>query len=216
LPGIPPHRKPASRARRLLRKLRRAAGSVRDVDVQRDLIRQHSSPATEKDARELRKILKHLRSDTAASLLDRLQHHQAKLTLSLESLLKALEPAESLTLTSTQLITLIQNWFTRSTPEPAAEDHKALHTLRKNAKLARYIAETAGPGARAPRQLARHFESVQQMGGTWHDYHSLAEVASHHLGKSAPLTKDLHRQRETVLTSYRTSVRRLRSKKTSK
>jgi CHAD domain-containing protein len=202
LPHLPPHRKEAKKAQRLLKELRQAAGNVRDLDVQRDRIRDKTSPTTQKESRELRKTLKHQRTQAESDLIDILDKHQSKLALTLESLLKALAPAERLSLTATQLAHLTQSWFTHNTPS-SSDDPDQLHTIRKTAKLARYIAETAPKSARRARKLAASFESLQQSGGEWHDWLILASFAQHHLGKSSPLAQTLHRQCRTSLTTYR-------------
>ena len=51
LPDLPRHAKPAKKAGKLLRKVRRAAGSVRDLDVQRNIVASKS-----REAAELRKV----------------------------------------------------------------------------------------------------------------------------------------------------------------
>ncbi|MCU1319127.1 MAG: domain containing protein [Edaphobacter sp.] len=202
LPHLPPHRKEAKKAQRLLKELRRAAGQVRDLDVQRDLIKDKTSADTRQDSLQLRKALKHQRTQAEADLIDTLDKHQAKLALTLESLLKALAPAERLSLPPTQLTHLTQSWFTRNIPS-TYDDPDQLHAIRKTAKLARYIAETAPNSARTARKVAASFESLQQSGGEWHDWLILADIAQDHLGKSSPLTQTLHRQCRTSLATYR-------------
>jgi len=202
LPHLPPHRKPAKKAQRLLKELRRAAGQVRDLDVQCDLIKDKTSTNTQKESLQLRNTLKHQRIQTEADLIQILDKHQSKLALTLESLLETLVPAERLSLSPTDLTHLTQSWFTRNIPS-TYDDPDQLHTIRKVAKLARYIAENAPKSARTPRKLAASFESLQQSGGEWHDWLILAAIAQDHLGKSSPLTQTLHRQCRTSLTAYR-------------
>src|ERR1017187_7315792 len=43
LPGLPPHEDEQRKVLRLIKKLRRSAGKVRDIDVQRDLIRDQAA-----------------------------------------------------------------------------------------------------------------------------------------------------------------------------
>jgi CHAD domain-containing protein len=206
LPGLPPHPKPAKKARRLLKELRRAAGHVRDLDVQSDLIEEKTSASTRKESRQLRKTLKHQRTQAEANLIETLDKHQSKLTLAIESLLKALKPVESLTLTSTRLTALTQDWFAQSLPTHSGPDDPndpdALHTIRKLAKLARYIVETAPKSARNPRKLAAAFESLQQSGGHWHDWLVLTDLAHNHLGSSSALTQTFRRHCQTALKTY--------------
>jgi CHAD domain-containing protein len=210
LPALPPHDKPTRKARRMLKKLRRAAGQVRDIDVQIDLIAAETpddAPKSfQKKSLQLRETLNHQRTAAAQRLIQILHKHQAKLALTLESLLTTLAPAEPLTVAPTQLITLIHSWFTQNTPaEPASsdDDPEHLHAIRKTAKLARYLAENAPKSARTPRKLARAFESVQQAGGDWHDWLILSTIARDELGKSSQLAESFANKCHSALATYR-------------
>jgi CHAD domain-containing protein len=202
LPGLPPHQKPEKKARRLLKKLRRAAGNVRDLDVQIALIEEKSSASTKQASDHLSKTLADQHAQAEANLIHILNEHQARLTRTVESLLEALEPAKSQTLTATQLTALDQNWFTQALPtQTNPDDPDQLHAIRKLAKLARYIAETAPKSARTPRKLAAAFESLQQAGGEWHDWLILSAIAHNELGDS-PLTRTFRRYCKTALAAY--------------
>jgi CHAD domain-containing protein len=209
LPALPLHDKPTRKARGLLKKLRRAAGQVRDIDVQIDLIAAETPDdapkSIQKKSLQLRETLNHQRTAAAQRLIQILQKHQAKLALTLESLLTTLAPAEPLTIAPTQLTTLIHSWFTQNTPaEPASrdDDPEHLHAIRKTAKLARYLAENAPKSAHTPRKLARAFESVQQAGGDWHDWLILSTIARNELGKSSPLTESFANKCHSALAIY--------------
>ncbi len=211
LPNLPPYQKPEKQARRLLKKLRRAAGNIRDLDVQIDLIEQKSSASTKESSDRLSEALKNQRAQAEADLLHILNKHQAKLTKSLESLAATLDPAKSQTVTSTRLTALTQDWFTQNIPSKAIpNDPDQLHAIRKTAKLARYIAETAPKSARNPRKLAAAFESLQQSGGEWHDWLILSGIAQDKLGDS-PLTQAFRSNCETALTNYRSHIQSLRA-----
>lgn len=209
LPEIPDHDKLARKTKRILKKLRRAAGNVRDIDVQIDLIQ---SIADEKPTREITKDSKQLQDDlekerkrSATRLLDTLDQRQSGVTLPLEDLLDTLESAENLSLSSTQITKLAKSWFKTSLP-PArngdTDDPDHLHTIRKQAKLARYIAENAPKEARATRRFAQSFEDLQQSGGEWHDWLVLAEIAEKKLGSSSPLTSELSERSKIALGAY--------------
>ena len=209
LPALPPHYKPTRKARDLLKKLRRAAGQVRDIDVQIDLIAAETPDdapkSIQKKSLQLRETLNHQRTAAAQRLIRILQKHQVKLALTLESLLTMLAPAEPLTIAPTQLTTLIHSWFTQNTAaEPASrdDDPEHLHAIRKTAKLARYLAENAPKSAHTPRKLARAFESVQQAGGDWHDWLILSTIARNELGKSSPLTESFANKCHSALAIY--------------
>jgi CHAD domain-containing protein len=214
LPHLPPHRKEAREALRLLKKLRRAAGQVRDLDVQRDLVGNeatsrngHSRPTAElrKEASALTRTLKRKRDQEAAHLQQLLKKHRAEFPLVFEKLLDALAPAASLTLTETRLIALIRQWYAGHTPRSASipRDHTQLHDIRKRAKLARYLAESAPKSAAAARRLAAHFEALQQAGGKWHDWLLLADLSSTELGNSAELPQRFSAHADTSLCEFK-------------
>lgn len=202
LPHLPQHAKPAKKSRKLLAKLRRAAGRVRDLDVQRDLTESKS-----KEGRHLRRVFKHLRKREADRLLHTIRKHQPKLTIALEDLLKALAPAESLTVSAPRLAELTLDWYSHHVPA-TAEDSDQLHAIRKSAKLARYMAESAGD-SQPTRQLARTFESLQQSGGEWHDWLTLANIGRREFGGSSRLSQSFAQRCEKLLDAYRQHLKDL-------
>ncbi len=210
LPNLPKHAKLAKKARKFLRKLRYAAGRVRDLDVQRKLIQSKSS-----EAHHLQSLLKGQRNEAAERLLNTIHEHQSKLTRALEALIKALVPAESLTLSPTRLAQLTLRWYASNTPAIAKQNHRQLHDIRKAAKLARYIAESATPAAKSgtpktpTHRLVRTFESLQQSGGDWHDWLTLSDIAHRKLGSSSPLTQSFARRCEESLANYQSHLKSL-------
>ena len=128
--------------------------------------------------------------DNAADRLEQLLHkHHARLPLAFgEELLATLAPAESITLSEAQLIELILARYGNlqaAAPSAAVPGTIAqLHEIRKRAKLARYLAESAPRSATAARRLAAQFERLQQAGGEWHDWLVLAQVANGELSPS--------------------------------
>jgi CHAD domain-containing protein len=209
LPKVPKHRKEAGEARKLLKKLRRAAGNVRDIDVQIDLIAELAPEGAcddlKTDAEKLREKLKNDREDDAKKLRKVLKKRQTEATLALERLLEALEPVEKFALTATQLSDLVESWYRKNVPPETGktkDDPEYLHTIRKVAKLARYIAENAPESAKGPRKLAQEFESLQQSGGEWHDWLVLEEISRKTVGKSSPLTTGMARRNRLSLTAY--------------
>lgn len=206
LPDLPKHAKPARKARKFLRKLRRAAGRVRDFDVQHDLTQSRSQ-----EAHHLLGLFKRQRDEAAKQLIETIHKHQSKLTRALEALLKALAPAESVTISDAQLAQLTLRWYAHRAPVSAEQDHRQLHNARKAAKLARYIAESAFASPKSANQkasasihrLARVFESLQESGGEWHDWLTLSQIAHRELGSSSLLAQAFTRRCERSLTAYR-------------
>jgi CHAD domain-containing protein len=221
LSGLPPHRHQIGKALRLLKKLRRAAGKVRDIDVQRDLLRTDAGskkaarrldPEIRKQSRELRGELKLKRGKHAERLLQLLKKHQSDLPLLFEKLLAEFAPAQSLTLSEGELTSLTRKWFEdrahrRADLPSGPPTIQQLHKIRKRAKTARYLAESAPESAKAAHRLAARFEKLQQAGGEWHDSLLLAEIAAHKLGKSAKLPQSLDRKTGRALRIYQRHLR---------
>jgi CHAD domain-containing protein len=226
LPGLPHHEEQARNTARLLKKLRHAAGQVRDIDVQRDLIRNqaaastngaaHPSHGLRHQARHLSTTLKHQRDEAEAHLLRLLHKQRMQLPLAFEELLKTLAPAESLTLTEPHLTTLVLDIYHNShAPSAIPQDTAALHEIRKRAKLARYLAESA-PASAAARRLASRFERLQQAGGQWHDWLILTDIATREFGDSAPLAQRFAAETRTALRTFQRRLRAFSSTDTAK
>jgi CHAD domain-containing protein len=224
LPGLPPHQQQARQAVRLLKQLRLAAGQLRDIDVQRDLVRGEVAaskvevaPPSDRElpdeARRLRRALKR-KGDEAADRLLRLLHKQrARLPLVFEELLDALAPAQSIALSEAEMIALARDCFRNrrvaSPMDAAPQDTAELHEIRKRAKLARYLAESAPQSFLDAYRLATRFAALQQAGGEWHDWLILAEVAAAELGDSAILPQRFAAHANRALQKFQ---RRLRYK----
>jgi CHAD domain-containing protein len=210
IPGVPKHDKLARESKRILKKLRRAAGEVRDIDVQIDLIEavvpKDADQRLRKDSKRLRESLEEDREDHAKALLKMLKKKQAELALALELLMTAVDRAKDVSLTATELAALTRRWFQHNLPhEPRkdVEDPDYLHGIRKVAKLARYMAENGPKRAKTPRRLAQSFEDLQQSGGGWHDWLALSEISEDRLGASSALTKEFQRRCRISLAAYR-------------
>lgn len=209
VPDIPMHGEHLARTRSDLKKMRRAAGDVRDLDVQQDLIDSVESTSRSKplqrDAAQLRAHVGEMRKEHAARLQKLLHRRAMKLTARLEELLDALDPAESAALVPEAVATLARDWFQQNVPAAptGTDDPDYLHAVRKTAKLARYIAENAPKAATVARELARSFERLQQAGGEWHDWLVLAALADKRLGTSSSLTKVFVRRCRLSLEAYK-------------
>jgi CHAD domain-containing protein len=224
LPGLPPHRQPARQAVRLLKQIRQAAGQLRDIDVQRDLVREevagskvhgvpHPDLGLRREARRLRRALKRKGEEAADRLLRLLHKQRARLPLVFQELLDALAPAGSIALNEAELIALARDCFRNrrvaSPIDAAPQDTAELHEIRKRAKLARYLAESAPHSFLEAHCLAAQFAALQQAGGEWHDWLILAEAAAGELGPSAQLPR---RFAARALHARRAFQRRLRYK----
>ena len=219
LPELPQHAKPREKLLRLLKKVRQAAGDVRDLDVQRDLIaealpkntRGHKAEDLRKEARQLKQALKQKRDQLADELLTVVKAEKADLPLAFTRLFDSLENAGSLSISESDLTALIHTWYSQHTPAapPDIDDVEHLHDIRKFAKLARYLAESAPKSAESARRLAARFEDLQEAGGQWHDWLILAESARNQLGGSAQLPIEFAARAEKCLKSFERRIEKM-------
>jgi CHAD domain-containing protein len=236
LPHVPPHTKEADKVRKRLKSVRKAAGIVRDFDVQRKLV-QDDTPnrsAAKADppddpvhraAKALAKDLKLQRNQETAKLTALLRVEEKRLTKWLTKLEDALEPAEQRAVPADRLAASIEHWFEANTPRPPANasngqqtgrlhnirplDEDALHALRKASKLCRYMAESLPTDLAAAKRLTDRFEALQESGGKWHDWLLLQEIAAKHHGNGAALTDRYTQHRDAALASYQTQLANL-------
>ena len=210
LPDIPLQDSLTKKLRRDLKKVRRAAGEVRDLDVQDDLIGGVQSASRSKsllhDSSQLRAVIEAMRRSNADRLQKLLRRYGVELAGRMEDLLDTLQPVESAVLTPAEIATIARDWFQKNTPAEPADGHDNpdyLHAVRKTAKLARYISENAPKAATDARTLARSFEELQQAGGEWHDWLVLAALADKQLGTASPLTRTFTRRCRLSLQAYK-------------
>jgi CHAD domain-containing protein len=174
---------------RQLGKLRRATGQVRDLDVQRKMLKGHPS-LPRRAASTLREELKEDRRQKAKKLQDVLKKQLPRVAGLIEQLVQSAGTANGLVLPDLRLIPLIERW-TRSHEEALPIEQlndEQLHNVRKSAKSARYMVENAAGSAKA-RHAAAHYHELQQAGGYWHDWVNLRETAREHFGKKHRLTR---------------------------
>jgi CHAD domain-containing protein len=225
VPHLPTHAKEAKKVRKRLRSVRRAAGTVRDFDVQRMLLKddapdrkagEKTDPPNEqmhREAKALAKALKLQRDQEAVKLTSVLSAEEKRLTKRLTKLEDALEDAAQRTIPAERLAASIGHWFQVHTPHMRtngsdgkhgvhALDEDALHALRKASKLCRYMAEGLPADLPAAKQLASRFEEIQEAGGKWHDWLLLHGIAVKHHGKGAALTDRYGQHRDAALASY--------------
>ena len=222
LPGAPRATKQRDKALRILKKLRRAAGTVRDLDVEgallaEELRRIRSFQGSPHDARAMRKEVElllyrfeHQRESRADALASLLKKERKELPRALQRLSAALEPAQEMAITEKKLISLIESWYARCGSVKnlqSAPDIDALHTARKRAKLARYMAEGAipsgSPSAKRVVRLADRFGALQHVGGTWHDLFQLRDAAAKEFGDSSLLVRRLSARTDRALRTFK-------------
>jgi CHAD domain-containing protein len=193
--GIPRIDKQSKPLQRSLRKLRRAAGEVRDADVQYDLLAPYNRTS---DAKRLREDLTAVRKKAERKLIQRLEQEQKKIELRLANLEAILSPALDLDLSGAKLITLTQNWFAEAVRGLDPHHDQDLHTLRKVSKTARYLAETGVDASKAAATLAARYEAAQKSLGEWHDHFLLLHEAHTRLPRNSETIEKIQQDMERL------------------
>lgn len=162
LKDLPPFRTEARELERELRKLRRAAGDVRDMDVHitrlEDL--KQNPPSASEEARKLRDEAHQLADDLAAhrerrahKLLALLEKRQTKVAAATEALLKALKPAAARAVGPAELLELAEQEFQRAQRQTSFDRY--VRRLRKATRNGSAAAHAATPSAGDPSHHVR-------------------------------------------------------------
>jgi CHAD domain-containing protein len=159
---------------KLLSKLRKKAGKVRDLDVQIAFLKELNVPdrhnqkaqllewLDSEQTRRKKKLEKAFDSETAAELRKRLQRVQSEMPL---------DEIDPLRLAHKRL------------PDPGTTplSEKMLHSCRIEAKKARYLAELA-PESAESKHFVDELKKAQDAIGEWHDIMKLKEHAERLFG----------------------------------
>lgn len=213
LPGAPRPRH-AKLPRRLLKRVRRDAGEVRDLDVQVQRLTAlrlaKATTAWRQDRDRLCALLKAEREEATAKLLRTLRKESKSLKKMAKRLAEELKPHEAFSIAPAPLGAFARTWFAGrvSAMSKDAVDQNRLHGVRKAAKLARYMTENAPKSRNPARKVAAVMEELQLAGGDWHDLLTLKQAAVERLGESSPLVATL---RDRCLASLAVYQRRLRA-----
>lgn len=215
---------------RQLKKVRRAAGVVRDLDVHRELLTDNylpkgmdatgielaeattSASTSEPDeasllmaqARSLDAWLKARRRTAADALRDALRGRDAKLIQAEQAFVAAFSKRAATRRTHRPAARLALEDYLRLMDAMPELDATNLHDFRKGAKKARYVAEAGGeePAAVA---MTKAIKRVQDAIGDWHDWEVLAEESRQALGDTGiTLEKELDRR---VKQAYQRALR---------
>jgi len=198
-----------------LKSVRRAAGPVRDLDVQRELIEtiaQHQGHTKTEEERQKLKV--------DCGELDRhLRRRRRRLAKELTSTAKEFEPAleETLESAGSQLKQLDEKPYlatarrlvTQSSMKLTDIKRGSLHRYRKQIKAARYLAEmdnTSVPAKRLAQRLKKILDSI----GQWRDWMLLGQEAKSAFGKHSTLAKAIRDERNHARTLAVRSVENLR------
>jgi CHAD domain-containing protein len=193
---------------RQLKKIRRAAGPVRDLDVQRKLLEkwtgaEESSPRREQ-ALALDEWLKEQRNAQAKEMVEALRKPQQRLAEL--GPLPTFEVGEN----AGGADAVAMDFFAKASYAMPQLDAENLHDFRKAAKKARYIAEAGGA---EPTSVGKAFKRVQDAIGEWHDWLCLQQDAREALGEDAPeLTTALDAEVERYFSSAINTTESMRGK----
>jgi CHAD domain-containing protein len=190
--GIDKQSKPLQRS---LRKLRRAAGEVRDADVHYDLVAAYNHTP---DFKRLREDLAAVRKKAERKLIQCLEQEQKKVVRRLDNLEASLSPALDLDLSGAKLINVTQSWFAEATRGLDPHHDQDLHTLRKASKTARYLAETGVDDSKAAATLASRYEAAQKSLGEWHDHFLLLHEAHTNLQQNSETLEQIQQDTERL------------------
>jgi CHAD domain-containing protein len=185
LPSVP---KKSKELRRSLRKLRRASGRVRDIDVHRNLLAAYKTIA---DAAHMDKFLSAARKTKVRRLQRRIFEDQRDILRALDQLETALAPVVDVNFSGGSLAHSAQSWLVTAVRGLNLEHDDDLHSIRKACKTARYIAEIGGQASKAAAKLAARLDDVQQTTGAWHDCLLLLDEASAVLRNDSPLIEEI-------------------------
>jgi CHAD domain-containing protein len=196
--------RPARAWLRELKQIRRAAGAVRDLDVQRKLLenwvgeqmpRQDGAPGSSetippemqaemKQAEMLDAWLKGERKHLAQGMQKQIRKRQQGLAKGQGALFTAITRVplgRSVAPRSADAVALEE--FVRASDAMPLLHAENLHDFRKATKKARYVAEV---GAEGNSGVAKALKRVQDAIGEWHDWVCLGEEAKAALGQDAP------------------------------
>lgn len=188
---------------RSLRKICKAAGPVRDCDVQAQLV----ASIGDRLVSNLRGKKRETISQEAHKLLKGVETKRKKLKKELLKTLSAIElPLQEelavceealarLRPTSTTPLECARRWLKSASPSSHIESSEALHTFRKRTKGARYIAELQ---VRSPSSadLAQRLHAVHDAIGSWHDSDVLCQKALDVLGRKSTLALAIATKRD--------------------
>jgi len=199
---------------RQLKKIRRAAGLVRDLDVHRDLLGENfpnGGSESKAVARELAVAtgpsefaalaaqaqafdawLKDRRTTAAADLCMTLDKHADLLLEAEQQFMAAMaQRPSSASRAHRPAARLALEDYLRVVDAMPLIDKENLHDFRKGAKKARYVSESEENDS-AAKAIAKTIKNVQDAIGDWHDWDVLASEAREALGQDgAALALDL-------------------------
>ncbi len=189
------------KALKALKPIRKAAGPVRDMDVQlgllEDLLKAKGArmPVSERnvfndEARKLQAKLKLYRKDAITELTSVMGNSEEEELRRVSQLETGVSGIKWMF-----LLKEARSVERRSARGLKIADPVSLHEYRKSSKSARYLAEMEEDSAAAAK-FAKRMKKVLDAIGVWHDWMLLTQLAKKTVGKSSALAKALKKQRD--------------------
>lgn len=201
-----------------LRKIRRQAGKVRDLDVQLAALKSLEVPSAADEQDRVLTALQRQRRKSAHNLRDFLIDYRRRLRKGFPAKQDATEQspttpngkAASVEPEPNRLLDALTSFAA------AARDHQIataddLHAFRIAAKKARYTAEMVGESAEAADVITA-LKQIQDAIGEWHDWALLASTATELLGH--PADSRLLKAIEAEVRAHLANARRVTTRKT--
>jgi CHAD domain-containing protein len=169
-----PESKDQAKLLKLLSRLRKKAGKVRDLDVQIAFLKELKVPDRQNQRAQL---LEWLEADQARRTRKLAKSFDAETVDELRKRLRRVQP--ELQLAGVDPLKLAYRRLPDPGPGPLSE--KMLHACRIEAKRARYLAELA-PESEHSRHFIEELKRAQDSIGEWHDMMKLKEKAEQLFG----------------------------------
>jgi CHAD domain-containing protein len=174
---------------KLLGRIRKRAGKVRDLDVQSAALRSLKAPREPRRKTQLVNQLIELRAQQEKKL------RKAVDKASVREIRKRLKRAAGRfdLKTSRDPLAVARAMLATVDRAGAPLTETVLHQYRILSKRARYAAEFANPSPQADQFIAQ-LKRIQDASGGWHDWLTLTQTANQHLGdmRESPLVAELH------------------------
>lgn len=174
---------------KLLGRIRKRAGKVRDLDVQSAALRSLKVPREPRRKTQLVNQLIELRAQQEKKL------RKAVDKASVREIRKRLKRAAGRfdLKTSRDPLAVAKAMLETVDRAGAPLTETVLHQYRILSKRARYAAEFANPSPQADQFIAQ-LKRIQDASGDWHDWLTLTQTANQHLGdlRESPLVAELH------------------------
>jgi CHAD domain-containing protein len=174
---------------KMLGRIRKRAGKVRDLDVQLAALRAMKLPREPRRKTQLVNLLIELRGRQEKKLGKAVEDETVgEIRRRLKRAGKDFSPEMS-----RDPLAVARGMLERINREDAAITEPLLHQYRILTKRARYAAEFAQPSPKAEQFIAE-LKLLQDAVGDWHDWLTLTQTASKHLGevRESSLVAELH------------------------